>query len=280
MRWTGAGAGSVAVGDAGHPDPLVLHARGADGVHGDRPHARRRGWGASRSRAEVDERTRLRFSRISIARCAGSGPAAPRLPRALSSRSVHRAAGACTMDQCPGARDLRPGGSAAGCRMTLPAGGRAGRRAAACCGERAGCRAGPGWPPGLPGRAGARPRCYRAAPFLRDPHLAGRSYRGEQDVTRPPRGPGEDDPGGERPARQPGEAAAALSGVPRPPRQMRGHRYGPSRIGPLAPGSVLGTGEHRPIVTGVTARPAGGRCMQPQGQCICCEPGRRLMLTG
>ena len=165
MRWTGAGAGSVAVGDAGHPDPLVLHTRGADGVHGDRPHARRRGWGASRSRAEVDERTRLRFSRISIARCAGSGPAAPRLPRALSSRSVHRAAGACTMDQCPGARDLRPGGSAAGCRMTLPAGGRAGRRAAACCGERAGCRAGPGWPPGLPGRAGASPRCYRAAPF-------------------------------------------------------------------------------------------------------------------
>jgi hypothetical protein len=33
-----------------------------------------RGWGASRSRAGIDERTRFRFSRISIAWCAGLVP--------------------------------------------------------------------------------------------------------------------------------------------------------------------------------------------------------------
>jgi len=71
----GAGAGSLAVQDAGHPDPGVLHARGADGVHGDRlvMHVGG-GWGASRSGAGFDERTRLRLSRISIARCAGRVP--------------------------------------------------------------------------------------------------------------------------------------------------------------------------------------------------------------
>jgi hypothetical protein len=81
IRSFGAGVGSLAVQDAGRPDRGVLHARGADGVHGDRPviHV---GGGccASRSRAGFDERTRLRFSRISIARCAGLVPVAPRLP--------------------------------------------------------------------------------------------------------------------------------------------------------------------------------------------------------
>ena len=132
------------------------------------------------------------------------------------------------MDQCPGARDLRPGGSAVACRLTLPAGGCAGRRAAAaCCGERAECRAGRGWPPGLPGRAGASlPFVLSGGSVLRDPQLAARSCRGGQDLTGPPRGPGEDDPGGGRPAWQPSEAggpaggtltgAAARSGVPRP----------------------------------------------------------------
>jgi hypothetical protein len=48
---------------------------GADGVHGDRPVIHiGGGWGASRSRAGFDERARLRFSRISIARCAGLVP--------------------------------------------------------------------------------------------------------------------------------------------------------------------------------------------------------------
>jgi len=47
----------------------------------------------------------------------GFGPVAPRLPRALSSRSVHRAAGASATDQCPVARDLRPGGPVGSCRL-------------------------------------------------------------------------------------------------------------------------------------------------------------------
>ena len=69
------GVGSLAVHDAGRPDRGVLHARGAGGVHGDRPGIHvGGGWGASRSRAGFDERTRLRFSRISIARCAGLVP--------------------------------------------------------------------------------------------------------------------------------------------------------------------------------------------------------------
>ena len=127
----------------------------------------------------------------------GSDPVAPRLPWALSSWSVHRAVGACAMDQCHGARDLWPGSSAAACRLTLPAGGCAGRRAAACCGERAGCRAGRGWPPELPGRAGASlPSVLSGGSVLRDPHPAAGSCRGGQDLTGPPRGPGEDDPAG------------------------------------------------------------------------------------
>jgi len=124
----------------------------------------------------------------------GSGPAAPRLPRALSSRLVHRAAGACAMDQCPGARDLRPGGLSCWFRLTLPVGG----RAAACCGARTRYRAGRGWRPGLPHLPGRREPSCGAAGWLRfaRSESAARSCRGEHDAARPPREPGEDDPGG------------------------------------------------------------------------------------
>jgi len=55
---------------------------------------------------------------------------------------------------------------------------------------------------------------------------------------------------------------------------------GPSQIRPLAPGSVHGTGEHRPIITRAPARPAGGRCGHPRDQCPYCEPGRRRHAAG
>ena len=77
----------------------------ADSVRGDRAHARRR---LERKviEAERDERTRLRFSRISIARCAdlvrspasASGPLSP---------SVHPVTAARATDQRPCAQDLR-----------------------------------------------------------------------------------------------------------------------------------------------------------------------------
>ena len=74
-----AGAGSLAVQDAGRPDPGVLHARGADGVHGDRPvmHVGG-GWGASRSGqdstrgpASACRGSRLRGARV-WSRCSAS----------------------------------------------------------------------------------------------------------------------------------------------------------------------------------------------------------------
>jgi hypothetical protein len=49
---------------------------------------------------EHDEKPRLRFSRISIARCA-IWSVAPRLPGVLSSQPVHSATGAGAMDQSP-----------------------------------------------------------------------------------------------------------------------------------------------------------------------------------
>ena len=86
----------------GLPPPL------ADSVRGDRAHARRR---LERKviQAERDKRTRLRFSRISIARCADlvRSPASAWGPL---SPSVHRVTGARATDQRPCAQDLQPGG--------------------------------------------------------------------------------------------------------------------------------------------------------------------------
>jgi hypothetical protein len=56
-----------------------------------------------------DKRTRLRFSRISIARCADVIRSSASAWGPLS-QSVHRVTGARATDQRPCARDLRPGG--------------------------------------------------------------------------------------------------------------------------------------------------------------------------
>jgi hypothetical protein len=160
----------------------------------------------------------------------GSGPVAPRLPWALSSWSVHRAVEACAMDQCPGARDLRPGSA---CCLPADVAGQRGARgaAAACRGERAGCRASRGRP-GSPGRAGVSlPGVVPAGSALRDPHLAARSCRGEQDLTGPPRGRGEDDLGGGRSRTSACSNPAVLSPAWRPARR--------SRSGTTAPGAPL-----------------------------------------
>ena len=155
-----------------------------------RPPSSRSAARASRSRAGFDERTRLRFSRISIARCAGLVP----LLRVCLGPSRH---GQCTVPwerspwtNDPGARDLRPGGSAVACRLTLPAGGCAGRRAAAACRGKRGRM--PGWPRLAAGVAWPGRRepnsVLSGGSVLRDPHLAARSCRREQDLTGPPRG--------------------------------------------------------------------------------------------
>lgn len=57
-----------------------------------------------------DERTRLRFSRISIARCADVIRSSASAWGPLS-QSVHRVTGARATDQRPCAQDLRPGGA-------------------------------------------------------------------------------------------------------------------------------------------------------------------------
>jgi len=68
------------------------------------------GLSAGYSGAGRDERTRLRFSRISIARCADviRSPASAWGPL---SQSVHPVTGARATGQRPCARDLRPGGA-------------------------------------------------------------------------------------------------------------------------------------------------------------------------
>jgi hypothetical protein len=214
----------------------------------------------SRSRAAFDERTRLRLSRISIARCAGLVP----LLRVCLGPSRHGQCTvpweACAMDQCPGARDLRPGSA---CCLPADVAGKRGARgaAAACCSERAGCRAGRDRPLGSPGRAGVSlPGMLSGGSVLRDPHLAARSCRGEHDLTGPPRGRGEDDLGDGRPAWRPGRcgvvgAPAGIPGGPLP--DLRRGMIGPVAACALAhPAAATGPAAARqpaPAVSGTGA---------------------------
>jgi hypothetical protein len=73
-----------------------------------------------------DERTRLRFSRISIARCADVIRSSASAWGPLS-QSVHRVTGARATDQRPCAQDLRPGGT---CYGRIPGAGDGGRERA------------------------------------------------------------------------------------------------------------------------------------------------------
>jgi hypothetical protein len=83
----------------------------ADGVHGDRRAAHpQRGLRRKVIRAGRDERTLLRLSRISIARCADVIRSSAYAGSPLS-QSVHRVTAARATDQRPCARDLRPGGA-------------------------------------------------------------------------------------------------------------------------------------------------------------------------
>jgi hypothetical protein len=133
----------------------------------------------------------------------------------------------------------------------------------------------PGWPRLAAGVAwpGRREPSLGAIGRLRfrDPHLAARSCRGEHELTGPPRGPGEGDPGGGRPAWQPGEAGGpaggTLTGVAAPAARGRPGRCGvigaPAGIpgGPLAD---LRRGDDRTCGRcPAGAGPVGWRCGRP-----------------
>ena len=89
-------------------------------MRGDRRviHARR--WlGGEVIQAGHDERTRLRFSRISIARCADLIRSSASAWGPLS-QSVHPVTGAPATDQRPRAQDLRPGGVGSTAEVARP----------------------------------------------------------------------------------------------------------------------------------------------------------------